>query len=123
MHLLKDILLPGIILVILDSIYLTANKTFFENQIAAVQRVSLQARLEGGVLCYFLLIFGLYHFILRTHSSPWNALLLGLVIYGVFETTNYLMFKKWKWQMVLIDTLWGGALFALTTLIVYKFVQ
>lgn len=123
MHLLKDILLPGIILVILDSIYLTANKKFFEEQVAAVQRVSLQPRLIGGVLCYFFLIFGLYHFILRTHSSPWNALLLGLVIYGVYESTNYLAFKKWKWQMVVIDTLWGGALFALTTLITYKFIQ
>ena len=123
MNLATDFLLPGIIMILLDSVYLTVNQKFFEEQIAAVQRVSLQARLEGGVLCYLFLIFGLYHFILRTHSSPWNALLLGLVIYGVFETTNYLAFKKWKWQMVVIDTLWGGALFALTTLITYRILR
>jgi uncharacterized membrane protein len=123
MNILQDILLPGIILIILDSIYLTANKKFFAEQIASVQRVSIQMRLEGALLCYALIIFGLYYFILRTHASPWNALLLGLFVYGVYETTNYATFKKWKWQMVVIDTLWGGALFALTTLIVYKLLR
>ena len=123
MNIVKDILLPGIILIVLDFCFLAFNQKLFAEQIAAVQRVSLQPRLEGGVVCYLFLIFGLYHFILRTHSSPWNALLLGMVINGVYESTSYLAFKKWKWQIAVMDTLWGGALFALTTLITYKFIQ
>jgi len=45
---------------------------------------------------------------------------LGIVIYAVFELTNLALFKNWHILSVLIDTLWGGILFGLTTGIVYK---
>jgi uncharacterized membrane protein len=44
-----------------------------------------------------------------------DAFLLGLVIYGVYETTNWALFSKWSPMSVIIDTLWGGILFAATT--------
>jgi uncharacterized membrane protein len=47
-----------------------------------------------------------------------DAFLLGIVIYGVYETTNYALFKDWSILTVIIDTLWGGTLFAITTYIV-----
>jgi uncharacterized membrane protein len=47
-------------------------------------------------------------------------MILGFVIYGVYETTTYALLKKWKLQTVMIDTLWGGILFGLTTMITYK---
>lgn len=41
-----------------------------------------------------------------------------IIIYGVYETTNYALFKNWSILTVIIDTLWGGLLFASTTYIV-----
>jgi uncharacterized membrane protein len=49
-----------------------------------------------------------------------DAFLLGIVIYGVYETTSYALLKKWKLSIVLMDTLWGGVLFGLTTALVYS---
>ena len=46
-----------------------------------------------------------------------------MVIYAVFELTNLALFKNWFMLSVIIDTLWGGILFALTTAIVYKLQQ
>jgi uncharacterized membrane protein len=92
----------------------------FELQIAAVQRVSLQFRLSGAILCYLLLILGLYYFIILPKKSVMDAFLFGIVIYGVYETTNYTLLKKWKPEIVVIDTLWGGVLFAIVTSIIYK---
>ena len=48
-----------------------------------------------------------------------DAFLLGIVIYGVYESTNYAILKNWNIKAVALDTLWGGILFALTTKVTY----
>jgi uncharacterized membrane protein len=95
-------------------------RDMFEIQIAAVQRVALQFRPLGAVICYILLITGLYYFILRTRRPISDAFFLGIVIYGVYESTTYALLKQWKIKTMIMDTLWGGILFALTTGIVYQ---
>jgi uncharacterized membrane protein len=115
------ILLPTIILLTLDFIYISATLNEFRLQIAEVQRVVLQVKYLGAILCYFFLIFGLYYFILREHKSVFDAMLFGFVIYGVYDTTTYAVLKKWKLKLMVMDTLWGGALMGLTTWMTYKF--
>jgi uncharacterized membrane protein len=115
------ILLPAIILLTLDFIYIYATFNEFRLQIAEVQRVVLQLKYLGAILCYFFLIFGLYYFILREHKSVLDAMLFGFVIYGVYDTTTYALLKKWKLKLMVMDTLWGGALMGLTTWLTYKF--
>jgi uncharacterized membrane protein len=115
------ILLPTIILLTLDSIYIYATLNEFRLQIAEVQRVVLEVKYLGAILCYFFLIFGLYYFILREHKSVFDAMLFGFIIYGVYDTTTYAVLKKWKLKLMIMDTLWGGALMGLTTWLTYKF--
>jgi len=115
------VLLPAIILLTLDFIYIYATFNEFRLQIADVQRVVLQVKYLGAILCYFFLIFGLYYFILREHKSVLDAMLFGFVIYGVYDTTTYAVLKKWKLKLMIMDTLWGGALMGLTTWFTYKF--
>ena len=119
-NVLATLFVSGIILVILDAIFLYFNRDTFEVQIADVQRVTIQPKYLGFVLCYAFLIGGLYWFILRTRRPIWEAILLGFFVYGVYETTNYGTLKKWRWMTMLMDTLWGGALFGLTTLVTYE---
>lgn len=120
---LKSVAVITVALLALDFIYISLNRNLFEVQVADVQRVSLQMRPLGAILCYIMLVFGLYYFIVREQRSVFDAFLLGLVIYGVYEGTTYALFKKWKWNIVLMDTLWGGILFGLTTFITYKLVK
>jgi len=115
------VLFSAAILLALDSIYLTASKSAFETQIVQIQRVVMKVKLIPAIMCYIFLIVGLNYFILRTHRPVWEAFLLGLVIYGVFDTTSYAIFKKWDWKLAVMDALWGGVLFALTSAIVYQF--
>ena len=119
MNIVKRILLPTIILLALDFIYLSINRRVFENQIIQIQRVSMQLNYWSMASCYLLLIAGLYYFILRSHRSIAEAFFLGIVIYGVYETTNYATLKKWSLSFAIMDTLWGGILFALTTFFTY----
>ena len=112
------LLLSAIILVSLDYIYLGLIKGYFGKQVQSVQGSPLQINYLGALLCYIFLIIGLNYFIIKPKRSVQDAFLLGLIIYAVFETTNLALFKNWSILTVLIDSLWGGTLFALTTYIV-----
>ena len=111
-------LASAIILVFIDFIYLNAIKGYFEKQIKDVQGSPLEIKFLGVALCYIFIIVGLNYFIIKPKRSVSDAFLLGIVIYGVYETTNYALFKKWSIITLIMDTLWGGLLFASTTYIV-----
>ena len=112
------LLISAIIFLSLDSLYITLSKSYFMKQIQNVQGSAVKMNFLGAAICYVFLIFGINYFIIKPRKSVTDAFLLGLVIYGVYETTNYAIFKKWTFLTVVIDTLWGGILFALTTYIV-----
>ncbi len=113
-------LISAIVLVSIDFVYLNLMKGYFENQIKMVQKSVVKFNLFGAAICYIFLIFGINYFIIKPRKSVNDAFLLGLVIYGVYETTNYALLSNWSILTVIIDTLWGGILFALTTFIVNK---
>lgn len=113
-----SLLLSAIVFISLDFVYLNVMKGYFNKQIQAVQGSPLEINYLGAALCYIFLIAGLNYFIIKPHKSISDAFLLGLVIYGVYETTSYALLKKWSLLSVLIDTLWGGTLFAATTWII-----
>ena len=112
------LLVSAIVLVSIDFIYLNLIKDYFNKQIQSVQQSKLTINYLGVAICYIFLIAGINYFIIKPNRSIQDAFLLGLVIYGVYETTNYALFKNWHILTVIIDTLWGGILFALTTYIV-----
>lgn len=116
----RDILISGIVLMIIDISFLWLNRNMFQLQVAEVQRVTMKLKPLGGILCYPIIILALYYFVLKDRKPVADAMLLGFVIYGVFETTNYALFKKWRLQTVAVDTLWGAILFGLTTVITYR---
>ena len=120
MNLIKDIFIPSVFLLILDSIFIFANQKLFADQVISVQRTALNVKPAGALLCYLFLIGGLYYFIIRNHRSPWDAFLFGLTIYGVYETTTYAILKNWHIKTVMIDTLWGGVLMAAVTWLSYQ---
>lgn len=117
------ILISSIIFLLLDSIYLTTSSSLFQNVITGIQRTALVLKPAGVVVCYLFLIFGLYYFILKDKRSPVDAFIFGLVVYGVYEATNYAILKKWPLHVTFIDTLWGGVLFSLTTIITYSLLK
>jgi uncharacterized membrane protein len=114
------ILVTAIVLLSLDYIYLNLMSSYFQNQVKRVQGTPLKMNFVGVALCYILLIIGLYYFIIKPNKSVSDAFLLGLVIYGVYETTTLGLFTNWSILTVIIDTLWGASLFAITTFIINK---
>lgn len=120
---MNPIVLSSIVLLGLDAIFLNLISKHFHEQIFKVQKEPMRVNMLGAVLCYILLIFAINFFVIREKKSPLYAALLGFVIYGVYETTSYALLKKWSLTTVLIDSLWGGILFGLTTYIVYRVIH
>jgi len=118
---LKQILVSGVAMLLLDFIYLSAFSGFFNKLVTSIQGSKIKFNAVGAILCYILLIGGLNYFIIARKKSIQEAFILGIVIYGVYETTNLTILDKWLPQAVALDTLWGGILFALTTKITYMF--
>ena len=111
----------GIIFILIDAIYLYLMRDNFQKLIYNIQKSPLKFDIIPGIFCYIFLIFSIYYFIVLRKSSILDAFLLGIGIYGVYETTNMAIFKNWNLKTVIIDTLWGGILFSLTYFIyLYK---
>lgn len=110
-----DILILTVILLAFDGCYLYANTNMFRNLVFQIQGKNMTIRPESVVICYFALIVGLYYFIIKDNKSPLEAFLLGVVIYGVYDSTNYATLTNYTASFALKDTLWGGILFALVT--------
>jgi uncharacterized membrane protein len=111
------LLVSAIVFISIDFIYLNVMKGYFFRQIQSVQGTAPKMNYLGAALCYIFLIVGINYFIIKPRKSISDAFLLGIVIYGVYETTNYALLKNWSILTVILDTLWGGILFATTTYI------
>uniref|UniRef100_A0A6C0JH78 DUF2177 family protein n=1 Tax=viral metagenome TaxID=1070528 RepID=A0A6C0JH78_9ZZZZ len=120
--LIRQILVSGLTMLVLDGVYISMIKKDFTDQIINIQRVAMTIRWAGVFVCYFFLIFGLNYFIIGKSRSIMEAFYFGLVIYAVYESTNYATLKNWTAKIAIIDTLWGGTLMALTTYITYRLV-
>jgi len=112
------LLVSAIVMVTIDYVYLYLFKGYFSNQVKNVQGSPLSMNYLATAICYIFLILGLNYFIIKPRRSVQDAFLLGLVIYGVYETTSWALFKNWSVFTVILDTLWGGTLFAATTYVV-----
>jgi len=112
-----------IVLLAIDSIYLYSMKNHYSDLITKIQGKGITMRKVPTLFVYLLLYLGWYNFIFINKSKMTqkelllNAFILGLVIYGVYELTNYAIIDDWTLKTVLIDTVWGGILLSLLTLV------
>lgn len=117
----KEIFIATVVLLILDTAFISMNYKAYSDQVVNIQRVVMKVKPIGAILSYVFIIGGLYYFIIRRNRPVWEAFLFGLVMYGVYDTTNYALLKKWNPYLAAMDTLWGGVLMATTTYLTYYF--
>jgi uncharacterized membrane protein len=115
----NNILISAMTMILLDGMYLRTVQSAFSKQLIEVQGSPLALKIIPTILCYILLIFGLNYFIISKKQPLYDAFLLGLVIYGVYDTTTYALITKWSPYLATIDALWGGVLMATTTYVTY----
>jgi uncharacterized membrane protein len=76
-------------------------------------------KIISAIIAYLLLSYSLYYFIIIKKLSLNDAFILGIMIYGIYNTTNYFTINNYSLEVAIKDTLWGGILFYLI-IYIYK---
>lgn len=114
-------IVPLIIILCLDTLYLSIVKSWFQKMIKNVQHTDIRFSVIPAIITYIIIFLGLYYFILsKKNPSILDAFLLGIFSYGIYEFTNLTTIKDWDPVFSTVDTLWGGILFASTTFLYLK---
>tara|TARA_B100000963_G_C22636073_1_gene677696 strand:+ start:5718 stop:6080 length:363 start_codon:yes stop_codon:yes gene_type:complete len=110
----KQIVTIAIIMLVLDIVYLKLVTGHFNDLMNKIQGKPITIKYLPAALCYTIMVFAMYHFVVKENKSLLDAFLLGFVIYGVYDTTNMATIDEWNWFTVILDTFWGATLFTLT---------
>lgn len=115
-----DYIILAVLMLLFDAIYLsTAGGSLFHPMIKNIQGEKMKLNIYGAIIAYILLFIVLYKFIIIEKRSEIDAFILGACIYGIFDFTNMALFSKYEWVPAIVDMIWGGSLFFITTKITY----
>ena len=69
-------------------------------------------RIVPAILVYLLMSVGIILFVLPKTNLEYKRALIwgavfGLVLYGVYDLTNYAILVKWTFKFIVIDITWG----------------
>ena len=107
----------------LDILYLNLFRGYFNTVVTNIQGSPIELDYYATIGCYIVMVMGINYFILRGNKGYIDAFFLGLLIYSVFDFTTKAIFKNWEYKAVVIDSLWGGTLFAITTIVTKKIIE
>jgi len=120
--------LGGVVLfLILDEVWICGLvRNFYTEKLAPlVGRGEWKLNWWAGSLAYFVLSLGLTFFVLPAARDLWEAMLYGaaygLVVYGVYNFSNAMLFKKYSESLVWADLVWGILTNALIAGILFVF--
>ena len=126
-----------ILIVILDFIWLYINADMYKKMVYKIQNSKLIINYFGALLSYiclilvlFLIVFPLVKYEYQKNKNQSLILLsikcgglLGLLIYGIINSTNLSIFTNYSYKVAIIDSLWGFIIFSIMTYIYLLFIQ
>ena len=116
-----DYIVPAFSMLFIDIIYLSnIGGPMFDKMVTKIQKEDMKLNIYGAIGAYILMILAIYKFIVMERKPPMDAFILGICIYGVFDFTNYAIFKNYSMMIGLLDMLWGGILYFVVTIITYR---
>lgn len=98
----------------LDSLYIYSVNNLFKKMIERIQKTEIKINPFSLVLCYVLICTCIYYFVWKKNASLMESFALGFFVYGIFDSTNYTLFRDWNVYLSIIDSIWGGLLFLMS---------
>ena len=117
---LSSVFFIFILLVMFDAMYLYFTKNMFGEMVAKIQRVAMQVRWWSAAVVYAFAAALLYWFVIKGRRPVWEAALLGLATYGIYDFTNHAILKNYDLNIAIMDTVWGATLFSIVTWVYYQ---
>lgn len=122
---IQEFIVVAILLGVFDYIWLNY---FFVNMwstmIHTIQSSPLELKTNYIIPAYILMTLSIVIYVLPkinkqtiVKDSILYGGLMGLIIYGIFDLTNLIVFKHYSISVAVIDISWGTFLFSVTTII------
>jgi len=110
--------LTGVMLA-MDAVWLTSTAAASRQMIATLQGKPMQIRWIAAAAVYALMVGAAWFFAVEPSTSWKDAAsrgaLLGLVMYGLYDLTNYATLTAYPLWFALQDMAWGTFLFAVAS--------
>lgn len=121
---IKSLLIISLVFLVFDYIWIyVINKEMWIDQIKLIQGPdkTIEFRMSGAIVAYLILIFATFYLVTYQIKNNMNidstkdlviqstimGSVLGLGMYGIFDATNYVMFKDYKLSVAIQDALYG----------------
>jgi len=128
MNQIFNIIITSILLFLLDVMWFSQSK--LPANLASIQGSPINMKYSIMPFIYILIAMGIVFFVIPrindanslSDSIIWGGL-LGLIIYGVYDLTNYVIFDKYDFVLALQDVLYGFIAISIVTYIIYHLDQ
>jgi uncharacterized membrane protein len=102
----------------MDGVWLTVRAAYHRQVFAAIQGQPLQIRMSAAIAVYALMVFAVWFFAVKPATDWYDAAgrgaAIGLVMYGLYDLTNYATLTRYPLHFTLTDLAWGTFLCATT---------
>jgi uncharacterized membrane protein len=111
-----------VLILMMDYVWLTFNRTMYASMVQNVQNQKLAINLTAAVVAYIFVAMAFMVIVIYNIEKVIDKITLteacviggaaGLSIYGIYNATNAAIFANYSLDVVIFDTLWGTTLFA-----------
>lgn len=115
------LIIYGTLLVLIDSLYLKQVAPAFGKMLEKIQGKPMRMKLGAAIIVYLSLLGLWYNFIYKDllrfsfGENMCRSFLIGSFTYAVYDFTNFALIDGYRLDLAIIDSFWGGLLFAGTT--------
>ena len=113
---LVQLFTAAIILLIGDLPWLMVSAPYVGEMVQRIQGSPLRLSYLPASIVYLAMAY-----LLLQTKTPLDAFYMGAATYAVYDFTNLATLKNYDLSFALLDTLWGGALFAIARFILNRF--
>jgi uncharacterized membrane protein len=96
---------------VLDALWLTLRNDYHKDLFYKIQRTDLTPRIVPAVLIYILIPVAVFLYAVKDAYSVQDAAvkgaILGFLLYGFYDITNYATLVNYTLEMTLTDITWG----------------
>lgn len=125
---ITTVILTLLLFIVFDLVWFSVSLTaVYQPAINNIQGFStdFMSKMSGGIFAWFLLALGINIFVLpksnTTMEAVINGMLFGFIVYGVFNGTNYVMFKNYDMNVFFPDLVWGTLVSGAIAGIIFKY--
>ena len=118
----------SLLLLGLDIIWIYSNLNYYLNLALKIQKEPFVAKIPAIIITYIFIISALYFCIRFIELEVKNkdyfkifiyGFLFGVAVYGIYSYTTCVFLNNYNYTNALLDTLWGGVLYSMASLLYF----